>query len=396
MNMLLFSRASQKEYPHTLRFVEEVPMDYKDMPKVIKGMMKNPAILYPLILNATRFTFHPLERQLLGGRSFAPRSISIMITDRCNLRCRMCQYSYCESPAYSLNQAGFMSLELFKRILDTCPGKPIIGLTGGEPLLHPQVLEFIRELKNRGFFCSLTTNGTFLTANAVHLCESKLDLLVVSIDGNEQTHDQIRGPGAYARAVAGIKEVLKLPDRPIVGITTVITDVNYMHLRHSFTLAESLGVDVLNFNHLWIQTNQMVLNQNNNPGLPQSGRVFWQIDPQVIDGNCVFDSIRSIRANSRHIMVNAYPELSREDARIYYQQPEQLIKFRSTRCAWQTMKIYPDGEVGICREHHAGNVQDQQLREIWNNKRYRDFRRYLKKRRICPICSRCCWFFSRI
>ena len=61
-------------------------MEYTDVPKVIKGLMQNPALPYHLITNATRSIFHPLERHLLGGRSLAPRSISIMITDRCNLR----------------------------------------------------------------------------------------------------------------------------------------------------------------------------------------------------------------------------------------------------------------------------------------------------------------------
>ena len=371
-------------------------MDIRDVPKVIQGMVQNPTLPYHLIVNVTRAAFHPLERHWLGGWSFAPRSISIMITDRCNLRCRMCHYSHSESPAFSLNQAGFMPLELFTHILDTCPGKPIIALTGGEPLLHPQVLEFIQALKQRGFFCSLTTNGSFLQAKAAQLCESKLDLLVVSIDGDQTTHDQIRGNGAFQKAIAGIQEILKLPDRPLVGMSTVITDINHMDLEKSFILAEELGVDFLNFNHLWMHTDQMILDQQNYPDLPPSGRVLWEVSTQEIDSKRVFDAILSIRKRKHRILVNAYPELNREETRIYYQQPERLVKVSNSRCAWQTMKIFPDGEVGICREYHAGNVQDQPLREIWNNQRYRKFRRFLSERGICPICSRCCWVFSRL
>ncbi len=371
-------------------------METRDVFKLMKGLMQNPTFSYYLLVNAARFSLHPLERHLLNGWSFAPRSISIMITDRCNLRCRMCHYSYCESPAFSLNQAGFMPLELFQRILDTCPGKPFIGLTGGEPLLHPQVQDFIRELKHRGFYCSLTTNGSFLSARAEQLCESKLDLLVVSIDGDQATHDLIRGQGAYERAIAGVQEILKLPGHPLVAISTVITDINYRDLEKSFTLAENLGVDFLNFNHLWMQTDQMILDQQEYPDLPQSGRVLWKVNTQDIDSNCVFDFIRSIQKNKHRALVNVYPEMNREETTIYYQQPEQLVKVRSTRCAWQLMKIYPNGEVGICREHHAGNVQDQPLREIWNNQRYRRFRGYLREKGTCPICSRCCWVFAKM
>jgi MoaA/NifB/PqqE/SkfB family radical SAM enzyme len=371
-------------------------MKTKDVLKLTKAMMKNPVFSYHIILNAARFTFHPLERYLLNGWSFAPRSISIMITDRCNLRCRMCHYSYCESPEFSLNQAGFMPFELFKRILDTCPGKPLIGLTGGEPLLHPQIVDFIKELKRRGFYCSLTTNGTFLSATASQLCESKLDLLVVSIDGDQAIHDATRGLGAYERAIAGIQEVLRQPEHPLVGISTVITDLNYNNLEKPTILAETLGVDFQNFNHLWIQTDQMVLEQQEVPDLPQSGRVLWKVNTQDIDSGRVFNSIRHIQEMKRDVLVNVYPELDREQTSIYYQQPEQLVKVRYTRCAWQAMKIYPNGEVGICREHHAGNVQDQPLREIWNNQRYRKFRHYLKERGTCPICSRCCWVFTKM
>jgi len=289
-----------------------------------------------------------------------------------------------------------MSLEVFKRILDTCPGKPMIGLTGGEPLLHSKVLDMIHEIKRRGFFCSLTTNGTFLQSKAASLCESKLDLLVVSIDGDQAIHDQIRSPGAFGRAISGIQEVLKRADRPLVAISTVITDINYKKLENSSIQAEALGVDILNFNHLWIQTDQMILDQQGDPDLPQSGRVLWQVNTQAIDSDCVYESLRSIRKRKPRLLVNEYPELNREETRIYYHQPEQLVKVRSSRCVWQTMKIYPDGEVGICREYHAGNVRDQPLREIWNNPRYRQFRCYLSGRGTCPICSRCCLVFTRM
>jgi MoaA/NifB/PqqE/SkfB family radical SAM enzyme len=114
---------------------------------------------------------------------------------------------------------------VYRSVQHTLPDVPIFF--GGEPLLHPQVLDFIRELKQRGFFCSLTTNGSFLQANAAQLCERKLDLLVVSIDGVEATHDQIRSPGVYKRAVSGIQEIIRMPDRPLVGISTIIMDINH-------------------------------------------------------------------------------------------------------------------------------------------------------------------------
>jgi hypothetical protein len=85
-------------------------MESHDYAKFLRGVIRNPILPGQLIANIARNTFHPLERHLLAGYSLAPRSISIMITDRCNLRCRMCHYANSESPEYSLNHAGFMPL----------------------------------------------------------------------------------------------------------------------------------------------------------------------------------------------------------------------------------------------------------------------------------------------
>ena len=120
------------------------------------------------------------------------------------------------------------------------------------------------------------------------------------------------------------------------------------------------------------------------------------MNTQNIESDCVYDSIRSMGEKKHHFLLHVYPDMSREETRIYYQQPEKLVKAGYSRCAWQVTRIYPDGEVGICREHHAGNVKDQPLKEIWNNAKYRNFRQYLAKKGTCPICSRCCLFFTRM
>jgi MoaA/NifB/PqqE/SkfB family radical SAM enzyme len=381
---------------YAIRDQEAPIMEIRQSIRVIRQVVRKKRLPANLIASTTRAAIHPIERHWLDGWSFPPRSLSVMITDRCNLRCRMCQYANSETAGYGLNRSGFMALDLFQRILDTCPGKPLIGLTGGEPLLHPQAVDFIREMKRRGFLCSLTTNGSFLQARAAELSESGLDLLVVSIDGDQETHDRIRSQGTYGKAVAGIREIMKQPDRPMVAISTVITDINYKNFGRTFSLAEELGVDLLNYQHLWIHSDEMISEVRDMPDNPTSGRILWQINPQKIDGEVVYEALQSIHRTKHRLLIHEYPRLDRGQTHIYYREPEQLVKVRSSRCAWQSMKIYPDGEVGICREYHAGNVKDQPLREIWNNQKYRNFRRYLKENGTCAICSRCCLLFTRL
>ncbi len=367
-----------------------------DLPRVIAKVARHPVLIQLVVASAARLALHPLERRLPGGWSLPPRSIQVMVTDACNFSCRMCQYANSESPDYGLRRYGFMPVEVFARVVETTPGHPLAALTGGEPLLHPEISEFIRIARRRGLPCSLTTNGWFLQEKAAALCESGLNLLVVSIDGDDTVHDRVRRPGAFGRAAAGIGEILRQPAHPIVAISCAVNDLNVDSLEALHALAVSLRVDALNFNHLWIQTDAMVAEQGQHAALPKAGRVNWNVHIPSVDPDRIHGSIQRVRRLRSPIVVNAYPELNREETAVYYRQPEQLVKESNTSCAWFQIRVWPDGDVRMCRESSCGNVRLEDLAAIWNGRRFREFRGYLARNGVCPICARCCYFFMRV
>src|SRR3982751_6879790 len=106
-----------------------------------------------------------------------PLHSSLYVTDRCNLDC-----SYCTEYDNSKPHPKLEDLKLWiKKIRDL--GTMRIALVGGEPLMHPNVVEIVRYCRDLGFATSLTTNGFLLTRQKLReLEEAGLQVMQISVD----------------------------------------------------------------------------------------------------------------------------------------------------------------------------------------------------------------------
>jgi len=136
------------------------------------------------------------------------------VTDRCNLACSHC-YQDCPPAPDPTWEELMLILERFKsaiagwRAAGTAPSFRVqVTVTGGEPFLRddfPLLLERLSEARPLFSFAVLS-NGTLLTPAAVRSLErSRPAFVQVSIDGDRQSHDRMRGEASYDRAVAGVK-----------------------------------------------------------------------------------------------------------------------------------------------------------------------------------------------
>jgi MoaA/NifB/PqqE/SkfB family radical SAM enzyme len=281
---------------------------------------------------------------------------------------------------------------LFRKLMDEIPGSPAVSFTGGEPLLHQDIAAFIAYAKEKGRYTTLTTNGWMLAKRAKTLCEAGLDLLAVSVEGPERTHDSIRGGQSFERAVDGLQTILRLTNRPIVFVIMSISDLNYDKLVPTYELARKWGVDGINLNHLWMQTDGAVEAFKSEFPSHKADRLTWEIRPEAIDVEKVADALETIRSRSwggRFIVIEA-PYLNRDEIAIWYQQPERPAKVVSIRRAWNRIKVWSDGRVIPCRDWRVGDISQTHVMEIWNGQEYRVFRRTLATHKMLPICFRCC------
>ena len=129
------------------------------------------------------------------GRTM-PLVAGVAITDVCNLQC-----SHCVVANAGLGHYPFARVEHWLRTLYG-KGCRILYLQGGEPLSWRDgergINDVIRLARSRGYFrVAIPSNGTYPL-------ESEADLMWVSVDGMQATHDAIRGPGVYAQVMANV------------------------------------------------------------------------------------------------------------------------------------------------------------------------------------------------
>ena len=164
-------------------------------------------------------------------------------TTRCMLRCR-----HCGSDCSVQSREKDMPLEDFLKALDTIPQshRPkdfIVVLTGGEPLLRPDLASAGREIRRRGFGWGMVTNGwLYDETKHAELMAAGMGSATVSLDGLETSHDWMRGvPGSYARAVEAIGLMAAEP-RLNADVVTCVNQRNIAELPRMHKLLEGLGV----------------------------------------------------------------------------------------------------------------------------------------------------------
>ncbi|MBX6332992.1 MAG: radical SAM protein [Gemmatimonadaceae bacterium] len=166
---------------------------------------------------------------------------------RCNLHCVHC-YSDSENRVYDgeLTTAEGMAL-----IDDLAAFEiPVLLLSGGEPLMRPDLFTLIAHARARGVRVTLSTNGTLITrAVAEQLRALEVSYVGISLDGIGATNDRFRGhKGAFDKAMAGFRHCTAVGQR--VGLRMTLTRRNCEDLDQIFDFIEAEGINRACFYHL--------------------------------------------------------------------------------------------------------------------------------------------------
>lgn len=177
------------------------------------------------------------------------RTIYFYLTAGCNLRCRHCWLT----PKHEAGEPQYPYLDpvLFAEIIEQGLelGLQRIKLTGGEPLLHPQVAELIALAHRHGLRLTMETNGVLCSpgiAAAIAACREPF--VAVSLDGTEAaTHEWVRGvAGSFEGALAGVRRLAAAGLRP--QLIMAVMRHNRGQMAALVRLAEDLGAGSVKFN----------------------------------------------------------------------------------------------------------------------------------------------------
>ncbi len=158
-----------------------------------------------------------------------PDRITIELTNDCNLKCTMCPRVYMKS------SRGFMSMSLFKKIIDEISMHNNIALVPffrGESLLHPEFIEMITYAKTKGISpIQFTTNATALTEDIAQiLIDIELDFITFSIDSIDQHgYGKIRKGADLNKVLRNIENFCEIRrqkgrDKPEIQVSVVKTE----------------------------------------------------------------------------------------------------------------------------------------------------------------------------
>lgn len=291
--------------------------------------------------------------------SGSPISISIEPTTSCNLRC-----PECPSGLRSFSRpTGMLGEDVYRKIIDELEDTLLYLLLyfQGEPYLHPKFFELVQYASARNIYTSTSTNAHYLSDdNAKKTVESGLDRLIISIDGTSQeTYSAYRIGGSLQKVIDGTKRIIYWKKAlgsktPHVIFQFLVVKPNEHQIDELEALAKELGVE-----EVGLKTAQIYDYKNGSPLIPtieKYSRYKKQKDGTYTIKNKLLDHCWKM---------------------------------------WHSCVITWNGAVVPCcfdkdGQHQLGHVQSTSFRDVWNSKKYNNFRAaVLKGRNHIEICKNC-------
>lgn len=288
-----------------------------------------------------------------------PFSLSIEPTTACNLGCPECPSGLKQFT----RPTGKLKLDLHEEMLQQV-SKTVFYINyyfQGEPFLHPQFLELIKEAKKHKIYTSTSTNAHFIDAKkAKEIVESGLDRLIISIDGlTQETYENYRVFGTLAKVIEGTKHLVNAKKElqsstPHLIFQFLAVKQNEHEVPEVFKLGKQMKIDEVR-----IKSAQLYDYKNGNDLMPENEK---------------------------------YARYKLQKDGTY------RLKYKTGNYCWRMWSgsvLTWDGKVVPCcfdkdAQHVLGQLDTADFKTIWKNQSYQNFRNaVLHKRNAIDICQNC-------
>ncbi len=320
-------------------------------------------------------------QSLIGKMKYTPRTCVWEITRACNLRCAHCGTSAGAPRDDELTTGECIDLAQQLAAL----GCRLITLSGGEPTVRGDWVRIAQAAVEAGVTVNMVTNGQVRDPQRFvrQIREAGLSNIGLSIDGLEETHDRIRRPGAFARAVETVRV---LAEAGIwVDVMLTANRLNLPEIPRVYGLAWSLGARGFR-----VQLGKPMGNQTCRDDITLSPHHLLKLLPLLGE-----------------LATSPGPVVNVGDSVGYFSPQERLFRGRqSSHGHWtgcwagmQAIGIQSDGGIKGClslqpREGEPdpfieGNVKESSLAEIWFRPGAFAYNRELSAAELTGACARC-------
>ena len=288
---------------------------------------------------------------------------TVIVTYRCNARCSMCNRYKAPS-----RQDEEISIETIKKL----PQMYFTNITGGEPFIRTDLKDIVRELYKKSDRIVISTNG-FFTDRIIDLCNEFPNVGIrISIEGLEQTNNEIRGlPDGFNRGYTTLKKLVEMK-HPDVGFGMTVQDKNAKDLVPLYNLSNEMGMEFatasLHNSFYFVEAKNIIHDR----------MMVAQNFEDLINRLLASKSPKKwFRAYFNHGLIN------------YIFSQKRLLP---CNMAFDTFFIDPYGDVMPCNgtkdKEVMGNLNNQSWDELWNSSQAEQVRAKVRH------CDRNCWMIG--
>lgn len=357
-----------------------------------------------------RYIYTFIPRHFLKGYSFPPLSVVILLTYRCNCRCKHCfYYNEINKKETEDTQKKELSKEELLDLISQCSKLGVKNITfhGGEPFLRLELIELIRYAKSKGIRTNITSNAALIDGKkAEEIVLSGLNNLCVSMDGPEKIHDLIRGKGTFKKTINAIKLINEFKSKhnkstPAINLACTITSINLNYLSEILEIFKGIKINAIQFTGLtWnsrqnLELSKIILKDFKKENV-EAGSELMPDKLAGINEEILLREREKIKNLAEKYSIAVYfpPFSSKETIKSYYSDDKFSFK-KSCNYPWASTVISPGGYVYACiplsfLSMNFGNIKHSSLKQIWNSEEYKKFRKLIFKNKKLPLCNKCC------
>ena len=290
---------------------------------------------------------------------------TVIVTYRCNARCTMCNRD--KAPSRPEEER---SIETIRKL----PPMYFTNITGGEPFIRTDLPDIVRELNKISDRIVISTNG-FFTDRIVALCKEFPNIGIrISIEGLEQTNNEIRGlPDGFNRGYETLRR-LRAMGMKDVGFGMTVQDRNAKDLVPLYELSDKLDMEFatasLHNSFYFVEAKNIIHDR------PMVAQNFENLINELLNSN---SPKKWFRAYFNHGLIN------------YIYGQKRLLP---CDMSFDTFFIDPYGDVMPCNgtkdKEVMGNLNTQTFDELWNSEQAEEVRRKVRH------CERQCWMIGSV